>query len=33
VATVEAGADGWDLTPGDRVIVSIAAADVILAVD
>jgi molybdate transport system regulatory protein len=33
VATVEAGAAGWDLAPGDTVIVSIAAADVILAVD
>lgn len=33
VATVEAGAAGWNLAPGDAVSVSIAAADVILAVD
>lgn len=33
VATVGADAPGWDLAPGDAVVVSIAAADVILAVD
>lgn len=33
VATVGADAPGWDLAPGDAVVVSIAAADIILAVD
>jgi molybdate transport system regulatory protein len=33
VATVAAGAPGWDSVPGDAVVASIAAADVILAVD
>jgi molybdate transport system regulatory protein len=33
VATVEAGAPGWALAAGDPVVASIAAADIILAVD
>ena len=33
VATVEAGAPGWGLAVGDPVVASIAAADIILAVD
>lgn len=33
VATIEAGAPGWNLARGDAVVISIAAADVILAVD